>query len=62
MKTLGILLSGFTLSFAIPNLHRAWEIPEIFHALSLGLLLGIGFLTFGLYRDIVISQHTKEKK
>jgi len=60
MKSIGILLSGFSLFLAIPNLHRASEIPTIFDALSLGLLLGIGFLTLGLFRDIVTSQHTKE--
>jgi len=62
MKTLASLLIGFSLFFAIPNLHRASEIPQIFDALSIGLLIGIGLLTLDLYKDIVTSQHTKEDK
>ena len=60
MKTIGISLSGFILLFAIPNLHRASEVPTIFDALAVGMFIAIVFLTIGLYRDIITSQHSKE--
>ena len=60
MKLIGSSLVIFTTGFGIANIHRAWEIPQVYDALLIGGLIGVGFLTYGLYADIVTSQHNKE--
>ena len=60
MKTIGIFIFGFMTTLAIPMLPNAYMYPEIFDAISIGLLIGVAFFAIGLYTDIATQRHNEE--